>query len=139
MKPARALVAALALTLAGGTAAAQGSPSKAESQDAHHPASSSRPAAGTPKMDLMQKMQGQMQRIRETKDPAERRKLMDEHQKSMQEGMNMMHGMMGGGKPAAGGMKPEARMGMMEQRMDMMQMMMEQMMQREAVAAPAAK
>jgi len=100
----------------------------------------------------MKKMQDLMARMQKITDPAERRKLMDEHTKAMQEGMQMMRGMGGGmmqgmkmgemmeggmtskapkdgaGKPGMGRgapMSPE----MMERRMDMMQMMMEQMMQ----------
>jgi hypothetical protein len=55
-------------------------------------------------------MQQQMDRIRQTKDPKERQKLLQEHMQSMQEGMSMMRGMggpmmmgmMGGQKDAMG-------------------------------------
>ena len=83
----------------------------------------------------MQAMQAQMDAHRNTTDPAERRKLMQEHMQTMQENMKAMRGMggptmMGGQK--GGGIKsagPTQRPEMMEQRMDMMQMMMEQMVQ----------
>ena len=92
----------------------------------------------------MQVMQAQMDTIRNTTDPAQRQKLMQEHMQTMQENMKTMRamggpmmkgegghaGMMMGGKK--GGMKDGDMMkhhAMMEQRMDMMQMMMEQMMQ----------
>jgi hypothetical protein len=50
--------------------------------------------------DLMKKMQEQMEKIRQSTDPAERQKLMQEHFQSMQEAMQAMHGNMG----KAGGM-----------------------------------
>jgi hypothetical protein len=103
--------------------------------------------------DNMKKMQEQMEKIHATTDPAERRKLMQEHMQSMQEGMKMM-GRMGGGMKG-GDMMAKAKkdqaetmmdagdgMGMcmmmmkkhksVESRMDMMQMMMEQMTEHEA-------
>jgi uncharacterized protein HemX len=64
----------------------------------------------------MKAMQTQMDGIRNTTDPKERQKLMQEHMRAMQENMKAMQGMMGG-KEA--GMKEG----------DMMQMMMEQMVQ----------
>ncbi len=96
--------------------------------------------------DHMKKMQDLMARLQKTTDPAERKKLMEEHTKAMQEGMQMMRGMGGGmmqgmesgmmgqapkdgaGKPGMGRGAPMSP-DMMERRMDMMQMMMEQMMQ----------
>jgi soluble cytochrome b562 len=96
--------------------------------------------------DHMKKMQDLMARLQKTTDPAERKKLMDEHTKAMQEGMQTMRGMGGGmmqgmeggmmgQAPKDGAAKPGMGRGapmspeMMERRMDMMQMMMEQMMQ----------
>ena len=89
----------------------------------------------------MQKMQDEMRRIRATTDPAERRRLMDEHMKSMQQMMPMMSQMGGmgamggmGGGPGPGPGNPEQRMQMMEMRMDMMHKMMDQMLQHESEA-----
>ena len=88
--------------------------------------------------DRMKTMQEQMNRIRQTTDPAERQKLLQEHLQAMQERMKdmraidggMMTGMMGqgGGKGMHGGgmMEPRARGKMMQYRVDMMQMMMVQ-------------
>lgn len=107
--------------------------------------------------ERMKTMQQQMDRIRASKDPAERQKLMQEHMAAMQEGMKMMRGsggpmmmgMMGGQKGAAGadhkggmgpgmmGTDPKQHQEMMERRMDMMQMMMEQMMQHQQMMHPA--
>jgi hypothetical protein len=42
----------------------------------------------------MKKMQQEMSQIQKTRDPAERRKLMQEHWKSMMQGMQMMTGQM---------------------------------------------
>ena len=86
--------------------------------------------------EKMKAMQGQMDRIRKTTDPKERRRLMQEHMQSMQENMKAMRAMGGpmmmGGKK--GGMMEGDMMqrhGMMEKHMDMMQTMMGQMMQHE--------
>lgn len=62
----------------------------------------------------MQRMQEQMDRIRQAKDPKERQRLMQEHWASMQETMSTMRGlwgpgMMGGGAP--GGMHGPGMMG----------------------------
>jgi len=87
-------------------------------------------------------MQAQMDQIRATTDPKERRKLMQAHMQAMQDNMTAMSGMggpmkkggqaggmaMGDGKPMAGGDMMQ-RHQMMENRMSMMQMMMEQMLQ----------
>ncbi len=145
--------------------------------DEHHPdkaappAKSQRPAPKPPvdeksmaqMQDHMKKMQDVMARLQKTTDPAERKKLMDEHTKSMQEGMQMMRGMAGGMMQGmlAGGMMDGSMMGqapkdgaaksgpmgrgapispeMMERRMDMMQMMMEQMMQHQKAFEGAPK
>ena len=69
----------------------------------------------------MKAMQGQMDKIRQTTEPQERQKLMQEHMRAMQAGMETMRGM--GKHGMSGG---DAKM---EGRADMMQMMMEQMMQ----------
>jgi hypothetical protein len=128
--------------------------------DAHHPektqqaapAAKAKPAksdAGKQSgqaQETMRKLQGQMVKIRQTRDPAERRKLMQEHMRTMQEGMKQMRGMGGmmmgmgsgdkqGGMMMDGGMMQMQDMmkmhEMMGMRMEMMEMMMEQMMQHE--------
>ena len=88
----------------------------------------------------MQEMQALMERIRNTSDPAERQRLMDEHMRAMHDGMAMMGRMMDGqGGQARGAECPrndsECRMRqmqgeqrMMGERMGVMQMMMQQMM-----------
>lgn len=98
--------------------------------------------------------QALMQRIEQTRDPAERQRLMQEHLQAMREGMGMMRGMgamggmggmMMGQGPADGGKgmsgdKAGGMMGcdmmaghaMMEKRMDMMQQIMDQMLRRDA-------
>lgn len=112
------------------------------------------PTAGNPGMTMMDEkhmahmqermkiMQAQMERIHKAADPAERRKLMQEHMQSMRDGMNMMRGMggpmMGGGKGRGmmGG-DPKQREEIMERRMDMMHLMMEQMMHHQQLSQPA--
>jgi hypothetical protein len=108
--------------------------------------------------DHMKKMQDIMARMQKTTDPAERKKLMDQHMKTMQEGMQMMNGMGGGmmqgmmgggmmgqapkdGAALSGPMGRGAPMSpeMMERRMDMMQMMMEQMMEHQKAQEAAPK
>ncbi len=130
--------------------------------DEHHPEKAA-PGAKAPKasaspqaddksvaqmQEHMKKMQDLMARLQKTTDPAERRKLMDEHTKEMQEGMQMMRGMGGGmmgQAPKDGAAKPGMGRGApmspetMERRMDMMQMMMEQMMQRQKALEGAPK
>jgi hypothetical protein len=158
------LLAALSLTF-----------SPAFADDAHHPEKSGTTAAGSPPAAApapappkvapadeaskqLTKAQALMQRIEQTRDPAEQKRLMQEHLQAMREGMGMMRGMgamggMGGGGagmmmgqgPAGGGKgmsgdKAGGMMGcdmmaghaMMEKRMDMMQQMMEQMLRRDA-------
>lgn len=92
--------------------------------------------------ERMKTMQAQMERIHKTTDPAERRKLMQEHMQSMRDGMGMMRGM--GGPMMGGGTGPgmmssdlKQRQDMMERRMDMMHMMMDQMMQHHQALQPA--
>lgn len=103
----------------------------------------------------LQKMQAQMEKIRQTQDPKERQKLLQEHWNTMQGSMGMMHGMgmgmwgggmmgghmMGGGNMMGGGhmmgwsdysnLPPEQkaqRQYMMDRYMGMQQMMMDHMM-----------
>ena len=92
------------------------------------------------KMSTMQAnvkdMQAQMEKIRATTDPKERRKLMEAHMQAMHECMATMREQdkaampMGGDQPAgmAGGDMMKHRQ-LMESRMDMMAMMMDQMLQ----------
>jgi hypothetical protein len=49
-----------------------------------------------PMQQQMQRMQGEMAKLHDTKDPKMRRELMREHGQSMQGMMQMMHGMMAG-------------------------------------------
>jgi hypothetical protein len=102
----------------------------------------------------MQKMLAQMDKIRQTKDPVERKRILDEHMQTMQDTMQAMHSMGGptmmqmmGGQGMGGatnrtesgkrGTGANQRMDMMEKRMDMMQMMMEQMIEQQKQSAPA--
>ncbi|MCK9201766.1 MAG: hypothetical protein M0P59_05340 [Gallionella sp.] len=100
--------------------------------------------------ERMRQAQALMSKLREAKDPAERKRLMQEHAQALRDTMGMMRGktmmgMVGSGQGMGMGMGmmgqgkgPQAQAGdmmpmyqMMEGRMEMMQMMMEQMMQRE--------
>jgi len=92
----------------------------------------------------MKNMQHQMEKLRATTDPKERKKLMQEHMQAMQANMEMMRSMsgpmmMGGKKEGMTDADMMKRHEMMEKRMDMMQMMMEQMMQHDQMteAMPA--
>lgn len=91
--------------------------------------------------ERMKQAQVLMGKLREAKNPAERKKLMREHTQAMHDTMGMMRGMkmgmmdgcqgmgmMGGGQ-GMGMMMDMHRM--MEERMGMMQMMMEQMLDRQ--------
>lgn len=148
----------------------------ARADDAHHPASAAQPGVSAPKASAttqaklgaestdrfedtrrqMQKMLAQMDEIRETKDPAVRQRLMDEHMRTMQDALQSMRGMGGPmmmnmmGQQGMGGVTnrvqsgrrgadadANARMDMMEKRMDMMQMMMEQMLEQQNPRTPA--
>ena len=133
-----------------------------EDHAAHHPdsgeaaANTMNPDGATMGMDRqMQKMQDLMARIRETADPKERMRLMQEHMQAMHEGMKMMGSMRGGmggmmgdrkgaaakeGKAGAAQQGDSAKAGgmmkrhkMMQQRMDRMESMMEQMLEHEAM------
>ncbi|HJR70323.1 MAG TPA: hypothetical protein VKA43_09815 [Gammaproteobacteria bacterium] len=91
--------------------------------------------------DRMLEMRALMGRIHDASDPAERRRLMDEHMRVMQEGMAMMGNMMGGRvgpQPGAACAASDTRCEMqrmqgeqqaMQQRMGMMHGMMGQMME----------
>lgn len=104
-----------------------------QADDSHHPlqgkeigasSSASPTAPGMGMMDMNQ-MQKTMERIQQSKNSAERQRLMQEHMDQMQKMMGDMHGMMG--KGMGGAMSADDRQQMMEKRMDMMQGMMEQM------------
>ena len=131
--------------------------------DAHHPDQPDRtdkvaaPASAdgekvTQKMqENEKKMQAQLDKVRKTKDPEARQKLMMDYMQTMHENMmlgkSMMHGMMDcsmikGGMMGEGeaGASPDAMMGRMnrmEKRMDMMEMMMEQMTKPQSQPMPA--
>src|SRR3972149_111117 len=107
--------------------------------------------------ESMKQAQALMAKLRETKDPAERRKLMQQHTQAMRDTMGMMRemkmGMMGceqgmgmmGGEHKMGAMGGDHMMGMMsmhqmmEERMEMMQMMMEQMFERQGMLMQGGK
>jgi hypothetical protein len=91
------------------------------------PAASTPGVAAAPIHEQMQNMQKHMHQVHATKDPAERKRLMEEHMKAMQGMMPMMSGM--GARTNA---DPAERMQMMEMRMEMMHKMMEQMLQHDA-------
>ncbi len=122
--------------------------------DAHHPDQQNPTARTAPATsedvgktvnemkENTKKMQTQLDRIRQAKDPQERQKLVQEHMRTMQEnimlGKSMMggtmdcpmmkDGMMGGGMGMMGAGQDDMmtrRMEMMEKRMDMMQMMIQ--------------
>jgi len=61
---------------------------------AQAPENQSAPQIPQQMQQRMQTMQEQMARLHETTDPAERRRLMQEHMQSMHEGMMMMGDMM---------------------------------------------
>lgn len=93
--------------------------------------------------EKMQRMQELMAKLQSSKDPIERRKLLDQHYQLMQEQMDAMHEMSGMGMERVNAQgktmeKGTTGMGMMKnhqmmaKRMDMMQMMMEQMLQHDA-------
>ncbi len=131
-----------------------------QANDAQHPASATQAAPSVQSSERfeearaqMQKMLAQMDQIHQTKDPAERQRLMDEHMRTMQDTMQSMHAMGGPmmmdmmGQQGMGGVPNKTQSGkrgsgvneridMMEKRMDVMQMMMEQMLKQQK--APAA-
>lgn len=94
--------------------------------------------------ESMKQAQALMAKLREAKDPAERKKLMQQHTQAMRDTMGMMAemkiGMMNGSQGMGMGMmsKGKAKTGdmmnnhqMMGERMEMMQMMMEQIIERQ--------
>jgi 2-oxo-4-hydroxy-4-carboxy--5-ureidoimidazoline (OHCU) decarboxylase len=107
--------------------------------------------ADTPAMPMLQhmeEMQALMEKMAQTDDPAERRKLMQEHRQKMHQTMGMMrgmHGMMGQNRGREGrrgmGMmhdsEHEAMKGLLEayrqmdKRVDLIQSMLEQLLKRE--------
>ena len=103
--------------------------------------------------ERMKQAQALMAKLREVKDPAERKRLMQQHTQAMRDTMGMMRGMkmgmmgsgqgmgmMGQGKgqqAQTGGMM--AMHQMMEERMEMMQMMMEQMFERQETLMQGGK
>ena len=103
--------------------------------------------------ELMTQMNDQMSKLRQTTDPAERQKLMQEHWTTMQSAMTLMQGAWAGGKggPMMGPMMgwndfskmtPEQRAQhqyMMERWMPMQQMMMGHMMQHQGMMQPSPK
>ena len=139
------------------------SASVAYADDAHHPDQGGTPAVKSASdkavssdvadtqmakaQERMKQAQVLMAKLRESKDPVERKRFMQEHMQAMRDTMGMMRGgqgmgmmgsgqgmgMTGGGQgkgPAkTGGMMPMHQM--MEDRMEMMQMMMEQMFERQ--------
>ncbi len=96
--------------------------------------------------ERMQQAQALMAKLRETKDPAERQRLMREHTQAMRDTMGMMRGMKMGMCQGMGMMGGGQGMGMMmdmhqmmEAQMGMMQMMMEQMLDRQEMLMPGGK
>jgi hypothetical protein len=121
-----------------------------QSEYEQHAASSAEAEAGAHSMATMHEhmlqMRQQMGRIQAAQDPAERRRLMQEHMQSMQQHMQMMGSMRAEQRPgpasrcakgdaqcrmdemrAENGMMRE-RMRMMEDRLESMQQLMQQMM-----------
>src|SRR3990172_5938809 len=84
--------------------------------------------------ERMKQAQALMAKLRETKDPAERRKLMQQHTQAMRDTMGKMGEM--GGDHMMGMMSMHQ---MMEERMEMMQMMMEQMFERQEMLMQGGK
>ncbi|MDP2142847.1 MAG: hypothetical protein Q8J80_01835 [Gallionella sp.] len=144
----------------GGTPASKSAPEK--EVQLSQPAAPGKAMSGTADAQMvkaqerMKQAQALMSKLRETKDPAERKKLMQEHAQVLRDTMGMMRGMkmmgmMGSGQGMGMGMMgqgkgPQAQAGdmmpmhqMMEERMEIMQMMMEQMMQREEMRDAAPK
>lgn len=78
----------------------------------------------------MKRMQDLMEKLKASKNPAERQGLLDEHSKALHEQMRMMQGTgMGGGQAGMmGSDMMKNHQGMMA-RMEMMELMMSQMMQ----------
>ena len=86
--------------------------------------------------ERMKQAQALMAKLREVKDPAERKRLMQQHTQAMRDTMGMM-GQGKGQQAQTGGMMPMHQM--MEGRMEMMQMMMEQMFERQETLMQGGK
>jgi hypothetical protein len=139
--PSFVLAGALATAFAQATAPAD----KANSPVASMPGGAGMMASEARAQELMTTMQAQMNKLRETADPEQRQKLMQEHTATMQQAMKSMRthgqtmgmmggGMMGGGMMGggpAGGQPGEARGSpdeqprMREQCMEMMHQIMQ--------------
>jgi hypothetical protein len=158
-------ISAVSIALAASAAMAQ---TPADEHAGHHPGAATSPAPsaqvpqGTEPMstqqlqESMKPMQELMAKIQATKDPAERKRLLQQHSKAMQDQMQKMHqrgdrsampkmemnmGGMHGSATAPPDSDPGSSMGSpmmtqmmrsheaMQRRMDMMEMMMGQMMQ----------
>jgi 2-oxo-4-hydroxy-4-carboxy--5-ureidoimidazoline (OHCU) decarboxylase len=107
--------------------------------------------ADTPAMPMLQnmeEMQALMEKMAQTDDPAERRKLMQEHRQKMQQTMGIMRGMHGmmdpdsnrgprRGRDRMHDSEHEAMMGLseayrqMDKRLDLIQSMLEQLLKQE--------
>lgn len=142
----RKIYLALVLAAAASACAAQQPNARAEQAP---PSERPTPMQGMPGMqERMLEMRALMGRIHDASDPAERRRLMDEHMRAMQEGMAMMANMMGGrmgSQQGPGCAESDTRCEMqrmqgeqqaMRQRMSMMQGMMGQMMEHMTAAPP---
>ena len=84
--------------------------------------------------DRIKSMQRLMDRMHQTTDSGQRRKLLREHMDQMQKFMGDMRGMMMGPgmKGSGSGMSMDDRQKWMEQRLDFMQQMMEQMIEQQS-------
>ena len=104
--------------------------------------------------ERMKQAQALMTKLREAKDPAGRKELMQQHTQALRDTMGMMRemkmaGMMGAGQGMGmmgQGKGQQTQMGcmmpmhpMMEARMEMMQMMMEQMFERQDMLMQSGK
>ena len=123
----------------GGTPASKSAPEK--EVQLSQPAAPGKAMSGTADAQMvkaqerMKQAQALMAKLRESKDPVERKRLMQEHMQAMRDTMGMMRGMrmgmMGGGQGMGMmGMMMDMHQ-MMEAHMGMMHMMMEQMVDRQ--------
>jgi len=119
------------------------SPALSADSETAGPSTQATAAAAMPRMQAnMKNMQDLMARIRSSKSPAERQRMLQEHSRSMREQMGMMRGM---SDPKAGTMKGQGMMNhdmmdhqAMQSRMEMMHMMMDQMIQHQEAQQDAA-
>ncbi len=105
-------------------------PSAQHSDHAQHAAPADPAGSTPPTADMhahMRAMQGQMARIREAQDAAERERLMHEHMQSMQQHMQMMSS-----RPAENAAMPE-RMRGLEERLASIEGLLQQMLERQRV------